>query len=254
MNKIVSAAEAVARVESGMTLGIGGWGARRKPMTLVRALLETDATDLTVVSFGGPDVGMLCAAGRVSKLIFGFVSLDKVPLEPAFRRVRQAGGLDVLELDEGMLQWGLLAAGHRLPFLPTRAGLGSDVLRWTDDLKTVTSPYPDGETLVAMPALNLDVAFIHLNRADARGNGQCLGPDPFFDDLFARAAAQTFLSVERIVPTAALTAEHDVRTLVVSRMHVTGVVEAPGGAGFTACPPDYDVDADGLSAYVEAAR
>ena len=67
---------AVATLESGMTLGIGGWGSRRKPMSLVRALLRTDIKDLTVVSYGGPDVGLLCAAGRVKKLIYGFVSLD----------------------------------------------------------------------------------------------------------------------------------------------------------------------------------
>jgi len=104
-----------------------------------------------------------------------------VALEPHFRRARQAGTVELTELDEGMLHWGLLAAAHRLPFLPIRAGLGSDVLEVNPELRTVRSPYADpfglGEELVAMPALRLDAALVHMNRADAAGNGQYLGPN-----------------------------------------------------------------------------
>ena len=65
--------EAVATLSDGMTIGIGGWGSRRKPMSLVRALLRTDLKDLTIVSYGGPDVGLLCAADKVKRLVYGFV-------------------------------------------------------------------------------------------------------------------------------------------------------------------------------------
>ena len=58
--------EVVAQLSSGMTVGIGGWGSRRKPMSLVRAILRSDLTDLHLVTYGGPEVGMLCAAGKVS--------------------------------------------------------------------------------------------------------------------------------------------------------------------------------------------
>src|ERR671927_719492 len=95
-------ADVVAELRSGMTIGIGGWGSRRKPMSLVRAILRSDLTDLTVVSYGGPDVGLLLAAGKVKHLVYGFVSLDSIPLEPHFRAARQKGGLEVMELDEGM--------------------------------------------------------------------------------------------------------------------------------------------------------
>ncbi len=163
--------EAVATLADGMTIGIGGWGSRRKPMSMVRAILRSPLKDLTVVTYGGPDVGLLCAAGKVRKLVYGFVSLDSIALEPHFRIARQTGSIPELqELDEGMLQWGLYAASLRLPFLPTRSGLGSDVMALNPMLKTVRSPYADGEELLAMPALTLDAAFVHLNRADARGN------------------------------------------------------------------------------------
>lgn len=90
-DKTMTADEVVARLHSGMTLGIGGWGSRRKPMALVRALLRSDITDLTVVSYGGPDVGMLAAAGRIRKLVAAFVTLDSVPLEPHYRSARERG-------------------------------------------------------------------------------------------------------------------------------------------------------------------
>jgi glutaconate CoA-transferase, subunit A len=232
----------VAQLESGMTIGIGGWGSRRKPMSIVRAILRSSLRDLTVVSYGGPDVGLLCAAGKIKKLVFGFVSLDSIPLEPHFRAARQRAEFEVMEFDEGMLQWGLYAASLRLPFLPTRAGLGSDVLTHAPGLRTIKSPYDDGEELVAMPAIRLDAAIVHVNRADAAGNGQVLGPDPYFDDLYLGAAAKRFLSCEKVVPTDELLAGGGLSTLRIHRGLVDAVVEAPLGAHFTSCEPDYDRD------------
>jgi glutaconate CoA-transferase subunit A len=244
--------EIVSELRSGMTIGIGGWGSRRKPMALVRAILRSDLADLTVVSYGGPDVGLLIAGGHVRRVVTGFVSLDTIPLEPHFRLGRQRGAIELTELDEGMLHWGLLAAAHRLPFLPARAGLGSDVLRVNPDLRTVVSPY-GGEELVAMPALRLDAALIHLNRADATGNGQYLGPDPYFDDLFCLAATRAYLSCERLVPTAGLLESGPPQSLLVNRAMVHGVTETPDGAHFTSCVPDYGRDEAFQARYAAAA-
>jgi glutaconate CoA-transferase subunit A len=251
--KVRSLAEVVGEIQSGMTVGIGGWGSRRKPMAIIRALLNTDVRDLTIVSYGGPDVGLLLSAGKVKRLISGFVSLDSIALEPHFRAARQRGDVEFFEVDEGMLQWGLLAASHRLPFLPIRAGLGSDVLTVNPQLKTVKSPYDDGEELVAMPALRLDVALVHMNRADARGNATFLGPDPYFDDLYCLAADKRFLSCERIVDTAELTKEASFHALRINRLMVDGVVETPHGAHFTSCVPDYDRDERFQREYAKAA-
>ncbi|MCC9706446.1 acyl CoA--acetate/3-ketoacid CoA transferase subunit alpha [Streptomyces sp. MNU76] len=241
-DKAMTADEAVSRLVSGMTLGIGGWGSRRKPMALVRAVLRSGITDLTVVSCGGPDVGMLAAAGRIRKLVAPFATLDSIPLEPHFRAARERGAFELMEIDEAMFLWGLRAATHRLPFLPVRAGIGSDVMRVNPGLRTVTSPYDDRETFVAMPALRLDAALVHVNRADRRGNGQYLGPDPYFDDLFCEAADAAYVSCERIVDTAELAKEGPPQTLLVARHVVTGVIEAPNGAHFTSCAPDHGRD------------
>jgi acyl CoA:acetate/3-ketoacid CoA transferase alpha subunit len=254
MDKRTTVAEAVSELRDGMTLGIGGWGSRRKPMAVVREILRSPLRDLTVVSYGGPDVGLLCAAGKLRKLVYGFVSLDSIPLEPHFRRARQAGAFEAKELDEGMLQWGLYAAALRLPFLPTRAGLGSDVLRINPELRTVRSPYADGEELVAVPALPLDAAFVHLNRADEKGNAQFLGPDLYFDDLYLMAARRRFLSCERLVETRDLLKGGSFHNLRIQRHMVDGVMEAPGGAHFTECPPDYGRDEVFQKRYADTAR
>ncbi len=245
--------EMVGELHDGMTIGFGGWGSRRKPMAAVRAILRADTRDLTVVSYGGPDVGLLCAAGRVRKVVYAFVTLDSIALDPHFRKARQEGSVGAMEVDEGMFYLGLLAASQRLPFLPTRAGLGSDVMRVNPGLRTVRSPYDDGEELVAMPALTLDAAFVHLNRADTHGNGQVLGPDPFFDELFLGAAGRRFVTAEKVVEPGRLLDEGPIQTVTVSRLMTDAVAEAPGGAHFTACPPDYGRDEPFQKAYASAA-
>ncbi|WP_327282926.1 MULTISPECIES: CoA-transferase [unclassified Streptomyces] len=241
-DKSMTPDEVVGQLRSGMTLGIGGWGSRRKPMALVRALLRSEITDLTVVSYGGPDVGLLAAAGRIRRLVAPFATLDSIPLEPHFRAARESCAFTLTEYDEAMFMWGLHAAANRLPFLPVRAGLGSDVMRVNPELRTITSPYADGEEFVAVPALRLDAALVHLNRADRLGNAQYLGPDPYFDDLFCEAADAAYVSCEQLVETSELSKAGPPQSLLVSRHSVTGVVETPNGAHFTSCVPDYGRD------------
>jgi glutaconate CoA-transferase, subunit A len=245
LNKEMSAATAVAQLRSGMTIGIGGWGPRRKPMALVREILRSDLKELTVVSYGGPDVGMLCAAGKVKKLVFAFVTLDAIPLEPYYRKARESGAIEVMELDEGMLEWGLRAAGMRMSFLPTRVGLATDVLAKNPSIKTIQSPYADGEVYVAMPALKLDAALIHVNEADSLGNTLIYGNDTFFDHLYARAAERCYVSTESLCEPFELDRDA-VRHNLFERYLVSGVVHAPCGAHPTYMGPNYGWDADHL--------
>ena len=254
MNKELSLRAVVDQLRDGMTIGIGGWGPRRKPMALIREILRSDLKDLTIVAYGGPDVGMLCAAGKAKRLIYGFVSLDFIPIEPFFRKSREAGGIEANELDEGLLVLGLEAAGQRLPFLPTRVGLGSDVMAFNPEFRLVRSPYDDGETLLAMPAIELDVALLHTTRADRLGNTQSDGPDPYFDALFARASKQCFVTTEELVDRMDLSYPDTVKSNLFERCLVTGVVEAPLGAHPTAAHDLYGWDAEHLKEYAELAR
>jgi glutaconate CoA-transferase subunit A len=248
LDKQMSAAQVVAQLRDGMTVGIGGWGPRRKPMALVREILRSKLQDLTIVSYGGPDVGMLCAAGKVKKLVFAFATLDAIPLEPYYRRARESGALQVMELDEGMFEWGLRAAGMRLSFLPTRVGLATDILAKNPSLKTIQSPYDDGEVYVAMPALKLDAALLHVNEADRLGNTLLRGADSFFDHLYARAADACYVSCETLQERFALDAA-TARLNPFERYLVKGVVHAPFGAHPTYLGPSYGWDMDHLKRY-----
>lgn len=253
MNKQIGLDAVAGHLRDGMTVGIGGWGPRRKPMAMVREILKSNVKDLTVVAYGGPEVGMLCAAGKVKKLVYGFVSMDVIPLESYFRKAREAGTLEVAELDEGMLQWGLRAAGMRLPFLPTRVGLGSDILTYNPTFKTIKSPYTDGEVLVAMPAIPLDVALLHVDTADRLGNTHIHGPDPFFDALFARAAQRTLVSCEEIHDRLDIARPDDAKANLFERYLVSQVVHAPLGAHPSSCAPRYGWDVEHLKQYAASA-
>lgn len=252
LDKRLSIDAIVAELRDGMTIAIGGWATRRKPMALVRAIARSSLRDLTIVSYGGPDVGMLAASRKIAKLVFAFVSLDHIPIEPHFKAARQAG-LPVWEMDEGMLHWGLRAAAMRLPFLPTRVGNGTAILD-TPGLRTVTSPYADGETLIAMPAIRPDVALLHVHRSDEKGNVLTLSSDPFFDELMARAADRTFVTTEKLVSTAELGLPGNARHHLVERSLITGVAEAPFGAHPTSAAPDYQLDLAHLKTYAAAAE
>ena len=240
MNKVKTAQQAISDIQSGMTVGIGGWGPRRKPMALVRELLRSDIKDLTIIAYGGADVGMLCAAGKVKKLIFAFVSLDFIPLEPYFRIARQSAAIEIMEIDEGLMLLGLQAAAMSSPFIPTKVGLGTDVVARNPELELIRSPYDDSKDWLAMPALNMDVALLHVDRADCRGVCQISGPDHYMDDQFARAAKHTIVSCDELVATSAFHSDPQIaREVFWERSATNVVVEAPFGAHPSSCNPRY---------------
>lgn len=253
MDKTSDLNSAVGRLQNGMTLGIGGWGPRRKPMALIREILRSDLRDLHLVTYGGPEVGMLCAAGKVARVTYGFVSLDKIPLEPWFRKAREAGSVAVTELDEGLLLLGLRAAAEGVPFAPTRVGLGSSVMEINPMMKTVSSPYDANDVLLAMPALPVDVSLIHVARADRLGNTQTEGPDPYFDDLFAGAAEEVIVTAEEVTDRLDHSHPEGAHKNLFARGVVSHVIEAPLGAHPTTSHGYYGWDMKHLARYGETA-
>ena len=121
-------------------------------------------------------------------------------------------------------------------------------------LRTVRSPYADGEELVAMPALRLDIALIHMHRGDQGGTGQYLNVDPYFDDLMCMAARKRFMSVEQIIDTDDFLSAGPPQSIRINRLMTDGVVETPHGAHFTECVPDYPRDEAFQREYVATAK
>ncbi len=251
MNKVMSGEEVIAEIPNGATVAIGGSSLSRKPMGLVRALARSDRRDLRlIVNVGGPEVDLLIGTGKVAEVIYAFVGFEVMGLAPHFRAARQGGTVKFQEWTEFTVMAGLDATIKRVPFLPTHAALGTDVLRVNPAFRTFKDPF-EGQTLVAVPALKPDVALLHVNLADPQGNGAILG-DGHMDALCAKAARKTFLSAEQILlPERLQTYGRDVH---IFRTVVAGVVEARWGAHLTGCAPDYRADLLHVQEYLRAAR
>jgi glutaconate CoA-transferase, subunit A len=188
-------------VEDGAVLGIGGAVTSAHPMALVRALARRGARELTVVApTGGIDVDLLIAAGCVKRVVTSYVGIEAVaPVGPVFRRAAESGTVEIVDLDEAHCVMGLRAAGHRLPFMPWRGGVGTSFPTLNPSLIEFDDPV-SGQPLLAVPAIELDVAFIYADRSDTYGNVQ-FARSPNMDALMGAAARSVVVQVERIVST-----------------------------------------------------
>jgi glutaconate CoA-transferase subunit A len=231
--------EALAAVTDGAVLGIGGAPLSRKPIAAVRVLAERKPKDLELLTFTGSlDVEVLIRAGAVRAVRSSHVSLGEAGRAERFQEAVRNGDVEDLEESEWMLLGRLRAAAGGMPFLPTRAALGSELVA-ARGLREVEDPYT-GERYLAVPALAPDVALIHAWRADSARNVQMPWPPDHLADvdvLLARAARHTIVTVERIVSEEAV-ARSSERTVLFG-FEVDAVVAAPRGAWPTAAPSDY---------------
>lgn len=251
VDKQMTVDQVVRQIKNGDTIAIGGWGLIRKPMGLVRAIAKSELKDLTIIGLCGMDLDMLVAAGKVKKAITGFVAFEGAEGRAvAYDAARKKGKIEYMELSEWMLIAGLKAAAERLPFYPTRSGLGTDILAANPEIKTFKAPYT-GEKLVAMPALRADVALIHANAASSEGYATIKG-DKLWDHIMIRAADKVFVSAEEVIPRYEL--QKDLANIKVLTPWVTGVVEVPNGARPGILFPEYlDPANRTIKAYMDAA-
>src|SRR5882724_11397923 len=245
MDKRISLDELVAAVPDGGMVAFGGNGLRRKPMAAAKAIATSSRASIDVaVMLGGPEVDLLVGLGKVRNLHFAYVGFDRFGLAPNFRAARERGALAIVEYSEGTILSAFDAGAQLLPFMPTRRGLGTDLLTMASSpFKTFPCPIT-GEALVAVPALAPDLAIIHVNEADRAGNGVIYG-DPFIDPLVARSARKVFLTAERVVD-AVPRGQPENRATLISRLWIDGVCELPGGARLTGLFPEYLPDAPAI--------
>jgi glutaconate CoA-transferase subunit A len=247
---MMSTGAAVDLVKDGATISIGGFINSSHPMQIVRELIRRRVRDLTVVgaASSGLELDMLIAAGCAHKVIAPYVGAEKyAAVAPAFRAAAQAGEIEVWELDEALYYAGLRAASQRVPFNPWLAGVGTSFPEVNQDLKVFEDPI-EGKLLLAVPAINIDVAFVHAAVSDTNGNVQYVGHG-YGDRAHYYAAAATIAQVERVV------SEDEIRRAPerTALPGVHGVVRAPYGAHPFASPGHYREDANHLREYVAAA-
>lgn len=216
-----------SRVHDGATVAVGGAGLSRKPMALLRALVDAGVRDLSVVSFlGSVDVELLLAAGAVRELHTSGVSLEAAGLAPLYRAARQDGTVRVVEWSEGSLHAALEATSRGVPSLPCGTAPASDVVGANSWLRVAPDPFT-GEDVVVARGLPVDVALLHVPAADGRGN-LFIDGDPGVDGTLARAASTVLVSCDE-------RRDDPPRQAAVSRIWVDGIVDVPDGAWPTAC-------------------
>ncbi len=245
-----SAAEVVEQVQDGQTVAIGGFVTANHPMPLVRELIRAGKRNLTVVgsATAGLEIDLLVGAGVVGTLIAPYCGAELYsPLGHCFRRAVETGEIALKETSEYILYAGLQARAMGQEFFAWRGGIGSSIPELNSDLVVFESPLGDGKEYLAVPALPVDWAFLHVGWADAYGNGQHPGAR-FGDRIMARAADRVALTVEQIVPNEKIRAN----PLMTSVPYADAVVLAPGGSHPYSSHAFYAEDGDHIRAYVTA--
>lgn len=246
---VIDEKEAASWVKNGMTIAIGGFLTSAHPMAIIRQIIKNGIKNLTVVgSDAGLETDMLIGAGCVKKLIAVYVGAESLcPIGPMFRAMAQKGDLSIWEIGEEHLQAGLRAACEALPFLPVRSGLGTSYPQLNPDLKIFKEPIR-GETLIAVPAIEVDIAFLQAAWSDLYGNVQYVGSSRW-DLSFVRAADKVIAQVEKIVPNEEIRKSPE-KTVIAG---ADAVVRAPYGSHPFANPGFYLEDREHIKEYVNAA-
>lgn len=247
---VIDEATAISQVRSGMTVAFGGFINSGHPMMLARGLIRAGVKDLTLVgaASAGLDVDLMIAAGTVRKVVTPYVGAEGLAaIGPAFRWAAEQGAIEVFELDEAHFYAGLRAAAQRLPFNPWRAGVGTAFPQVNPALKEFDCPIT-GQRLLAIPAIDIDVALIHAARSDAYGNVQHHGTG-FGDRAMYGAAERTIVQVEQVVANEQIRADPGATSIP----GADAVVPAPYGAHPFGSQGFYPPDEDHIRAYVAAA-
>lgn len=248
-HKQTTLADAVASIADGAIVALGGNTIHRAPCAAVHELIRQHKQSLELVKTAGAyDVDVLVGAGVANRVSAGFIGFENVfGLAPQYRRAAEQGRIQVKEHACYTVITGLRAAIQGVPFLPVAGMLNSDLMQ-ARQFKTVVDPY-SGETLAAIQAIRPDVAIIHVQEADAEGNGRIYGT-VYEDDLMARAARRVILTCERLI-----SSEETARMpelTVIPGIQVSHVVEVPQGAHPCSCGDLYGYDHDYLASYIEA--
>ncbi|MDP6574590.1 MAG: CoA-transferase [Rhodospirillales bacterium] len=249
---IRTVAEAVGRIEDGMTVAIGGFVADNHPMIMVREIIRKGLKDLTIVgsATAGLDIDLLIGAGCARKVIAPYVGLEKYcPIGHNFRKAAEAKEIEIWECSEYTLYAALFAGSAGQDFMSWRGGIGSSIPELNPDFREFTDPIGGKKKYLAIPALRPDVAIIHVGWSDPYGNGQHFGA-PFGDRWIARASDRIILVAEHVVPNDLIRKN----PFMTSVSYADDVVEAPYGAHPYAAHGSYREDLDHLQEYIAASE
>ncbi|MCS5605190.1 MAG: CoA transferase subunit A, partial [Alphaproteobacteria bacterium] len=239
--------EAVGLVNDGDSVAIGGCTASRTPIALIWALIRAHKSNLSISRSITSTEGDLLFASEVSRhiltswfsqgIVWGISKVMRLYTESQRARFEEWSHMSI------GLRYRAGAMG--IPFIPMRAMLGSDVAGQLENIKETDCPFT-GEKVLLIPALNPDVALIHVPRCDAFGNAQIDGLQ-FMDIDMAMAANRVILTTERIVSNDQIRRAPD--QTKIPFITVDAVVEVPYGSAPHECYGMYEPMFDHMDTY-----
>ncbi len=242
--EITSLADAVRDlVNDGDTVALEGF-THLIPVAAGQEIIRQRKRDLTLVRMT-PDIvyDQLIGAGCARKLIFSWGGNPGVGSLHRFREAVQSHELEIEEHSHAGMANRYVASASHLPFAVLRGYNGTSLPEHTDTIKPITCPFT-GETLTAVPALDLDVGIIHAQRADKQGNVQLWGQTGVQKETVL-GAKRSIVTVEEIVDEL----DDKPNAVVLPRWVVTRVCEVPGGAKPSYTQDYYERDNDAYKAW-----
>ncbi|PWH14376.1 MAG: CoA transferase subunit A [Anaerolineae bacterium] len=251
VEKVMTEQEAIAQfVQDGCYIGTELYGTVRCPMSLAREVVRQGRKNLRVCGQGVLELDLWLAAGLVKKLDITYIGLEVYGTSSCLRRAVESGQVETcVEWSNAAISWRMKAAAMGVPFLPTRSMLGTDLLKYSA-AKVVQDPFT-GLKVALLPALILDVALIHVHRADKFGNCQIDGISGFALEM-ARASKRLIVSTEQIIPTEEIRRAPD-RTAIPYYL-VDAVVHAPFGSHPGEMAYLYSRDEPAIKEWVETSK
>ena len=246
--KVMSLSDAASFVQDGMTVGVGGSTMSRTPMAMIWELMRQKKRHLSCSR---------CIVSTDGDLLFGSDVADEIVtswfaqgilwgLSKVMRHHVESGSKLYQEWSHMAVGMRFRAGAMGVPFMPIRSMLGSDIVGQRPETKTIDCPFT-GEKLLLVPALNPDVAIIHVQRCDPYGNAQIDGLQ-FMDIDLAMAANRVILTTERIVSNDQIRRAPD--QTKIPFFCVDAVVEVPFGSAPHECFGVYEPMMKHMEAYV----
>ena len=236
-------------VQDGDLIGLGGLSFWRKPISACREIIRQNKKDLSLCTFvGGIEVDMLIAGGCVSEVRSCFVGMEIFGMAPHYRKAVESGSIKISEESEATIALGLRASYLKVPFMPLKGIIGTDMPKVRNDIKQIEDPLGSGTQVMVVPKIDLDVAILHVPYADEFGNGNIAGA-VWMDADMAKTAKKTIITCEKIVET------EDIRYLPgkaqLPMQTTSTVVKIPFGAHPTSCFNYYTFDALHIQEYLK---
>ena len=268
-DRLMSLDQAVDQfIFDGCQLALGGFTVTRNPMAAVYAIIRKGIKNLHLVAHSnGQGLDVLVGAGCVKRLEIAYGGNGRyAPTCIRFARAVEEGAIEFEDYSNYQMALRFLAGSLSIPFIPTKSGLGSDLmeregfspaLRREEDkvalmkYARIDNPFSSEKDEVALlPALNPDVALVHAQYVGEDGTVRIKGLT-FADLEQAKAADKVIVTCEEIVSRSFIRQDADQNSL--ASFFVDAYVKVPYGAHPTACFNYYDYDPKHLNLYREAA-